>query len=431
MGERVMQMGKGWRVALVLGAAAFLGGCGTTIGPPELQGSPAMIDDGGTPRLWLLTKREEDRPVLERVSQRRSDVRWDTFFHFDLHAMDPVTARPLWRKRLLTLGDPDAKGYGPSRVIGSAAGARLIGQEGERVWLFVDEYLLALRASDGEVLATFDTIERNNPELKGLLPGETKHYGFDQGLVFMSADARTFVLRGPDFTAQPYAPPAPPVAVAELKPNGSMRIVPMLPPLGEIPARLVETPAGWLGLYTGKEIADATVDRWGDHLRYPYSILDEGRLARRSFWRMAVSEVRDPYDESFEHLSGATPVPDAPILLRGRFLKAAGSEKPRRLENPSGWAVWHVTRIDAEGRLALTRIEEGLSTVWTAELPLSDDSTFKSVMVWPLDGRLAIFGYASSTVDGVSRRDERLVSLALADGEWQAWDLSSEAALDK
>lgn len=425
-----MQIGNSWLAALVL----VLGGCSSTIGPPELQGNPVMVDQDGAPRLWLLTKREEDRSAFVRTTQRRSDIRWDTFFHFDLQAMDPVTARPLWRKRLLTLGDPDAKGYGPSRVIGSAAHARLIGQEGERVWLFVDEYLLAVRASDGEVLASFETIEQNNPGLKGLLPGETKHYRFDQGLVFMSADARTFVLRGPDFTAQPYASsalPAPTVALSELKPNGSMRIVPMPPPLGEIPARLVETPAGWLGLYTEKEIADATADRWGDHLRYPYSILNEGQLARRSFWRMAVSQVLDPYDEPFQHLSGATPIPDAPILLRGRFLKVAGTEQPRRLENPSGLAVWHVTRIDAEGRLALTRVEEDLSTVWTAELPLSDDSTFQSVTVWPLDDRLAIFGDEVSTVDGVSRQEQRLVSLSLADGEWQGWDLSSDAALAK
>ena len=423
-----MQIGREWLVALMLGAAMFLGGCSITIGLPELQGDPAMIDDGGSPRLWLLTKQEEGKQVLTRVSQRSSRSRFDTLFHFDLKVMDPVTARPLWSKRLLTLGDPEAMGYGPSRVIGSAAGARLIGQEGDRVWMFVDEYLLALRASDGEVLATFETIEQNNPELKGLLPGETKHYRFDQGLVFMSADARTFVLRGPDFKAQPYAPP-PPVQVVELKPNDSMRIVPMRPVSREIPARLVETPAGWLGLYTQKEVADASVDRRGDYLRYPYAILDEGQLARRSFWRMAVSEVKDPYDEPFLHLSGATPILDAPVLLRGRFLKVAGTDEPRLLENPSGLAVWHVTRIDAEGRLVLTRIQQDLSTVWTAELPLSDSRPFEPVMVWPMDGRLVIFGDEASTVDGVSRREHRLVSLSLADGEWQGWDVSSDAAL--
>ena len=419
-----MQIGKSWLWVLVL----VLGGCSSTIGPPELQGDPVMVDQDGAPRLWLLTKREEVRSAFVRTTQRRSDIRWDTFFHFDLQAMDPVTARPLWRKRLLTLGDPDAKGYGPSRVIGSAAGARMIGQEGERVWLFVDEYLLAVRASDGEVLATFETIEQNNPELKGLLPGETKHYRFDAGLVFMSADARTFVLRGPGFKAQPYVAPAPAVQKVKLEPRDIMRIVPMRP-LGEVSARLVETPAGWLGLYTEKEVADATADRWGNHLRYPYSILNEGQLARRSFWRMAVSEVTDPYDEPFQHLSGAAPIPDTPILLRGRFLKVAGTDDPRRLDNPSGLAVWHVTRIDAEGRLALTRIREDLSTVWTAVLPLSDSSTFEPVMVWPIDGRLAIFGDEASTVDGVSRREPRLVSLSLADGEWQGWSLTSEAPL--
>ena len=426
-----MQNGKKGLLALLLGVAVWVCGCSTHIGPPEIQGPPAMVDDDGTPRFWLLTKREESRQVATSTSRRSTSTRLDTFFHFDLQVMDPATARPLWNKRLLTLGDPDAHGYGPSRVIGSAASARLIGQEGERVWLFVDEYLVALRASDGETLATFETIEQANPALKGLLPRETKHYGFDQGLVFMSADARAFVLRGPGFQAQPYAPAPKVVPPPELKANGSPRIAPMLPPMGEIPLRLVQTPAGWLGLYTEAEVADALEDTWGDQLRYPYSITNDGSLARRSFWRMEVAETTDAYGESFRHLAGATPVADSPVLLRGRFLKVIGTEEPRVLENPAGLAVWHVTRIDGDGRLALTRFNEDLAAIWTAELPLADTSTINPVMVWPLEGRLVLFGREESTVDGVSLREPRLVSLSLVDGAWQAWDVSGETTLAK
>lgn len=46
-------------------------------------------------------------------------------------AGDPATARPLWSRRVLTLGDAEAVGPGPSRVIGSSADGHLPGQDGE------------------------------------------------------------------------------------------------------------------------------------------------------------------------------------------------------------------------------------------------------------------------------------------------------------
>lgn len=444
-----MTIGTVLRGLFVLGALWILGGCSSEIGPPQVQGYPAMVNDGGTPRLWLLAKREEERHVSVGSSRRSSSTRVDTYYHFDLQVMDPVAARPLWNKRLLTLGDPDAKGYGPSRVIGSAASARFIGQEGERVWLFVDEYLIALNAADGEVLATIESIEQANPELKGLLPGDAKHYGFDQGLVFMSADARHFVLRGAGLKAEPYTPAparntmyvdprhfAPRGAGADAsapvaaKPRCPAEKAPLMLSIGEVPARLVRTEDGLLGLYSEKEAADAADDRWGDHLCWPDSITTEGELARRTLWRLSVAEQVDPYGDSFTRVSEAVPVDGAPVFLRGRFLKDLGTQAPRQLEQPAGLAVWHVTRIDEEGRLAMTRLAADLSTLWSAELPLSDNSMMNPVMVWALDGnRLAILGDEISTVDGVRNNVPHLVALDLADGRWQAWNIGAEAAV--
>ena len=447
-----MVIGSFLRGLFVLGALVVLAGCSSQIGPPEIQGHPAMVNDGGSPRLWLLTKREEERHVSASSSRRSSSTRVDTYYHFDLQAMDPVAARPLWNKRLLTLGDPDAHGYGPSRVIGSAAGARFIGQEGERVWLFVDEYLIALNAADGEVLATIESIEQANPELKGLLPGDAKHYGFDQGLVFMSADARHFVLRGAGLKAEPYVPPAAPsrmyIDPRHFQPRGSdddaeaaesklaakprcpEEKAPLMLSIGEVPARLVRAEDGLLGLYSEKEAADAADDRWGQHLCWPDSITLEGELARRMLWRLSVTEEVDPYGDSFLRISEAAPVEGGPVFLRGRFLKDLGTQVPRQLEQPAGLAVWHVTRIDEPGRLAMTRLAADLSTLWTTELPLSDNSMMNPVMVWALDGnRLAILGDEISTVDGVRNNEPHLVALDLADGRWQGWNIGAEAAL--
>jgi len=170
-----------------------------------------MVDDAGLKRLWVITKQEEVRQVGVGGGTR-STTHWrsDTYFHFEVRAFDPATARPLWTQRLRTLGDRDAHGTAPSRVIGSAVDAQLLGQDEERVWLLIGSAPLAVGAHDGRVLADEAIIEDSNPALRGLLPSEAKYYAFDRGLVLMTADARRMVIRGAAWQASDYQPaPAP------------------------------------------------------------------------------------------------------------------------------------------------------------------------------------------------------------------------------
>lgn len=129
----------------------------------------------------MLSKQEEERQVPVGGGGRRSARGWreDTYFHSDVKAFDPLTARPLWTKRLWRIGDPDAKGRGPSRVIGSAVDGRLLGQEGDRIWLLLGGEPVAVKVTDGGVVANAESIQQRNPELQGLLPADAKHYGFD------------------------------------------------------------------------------------------------------------------------------------------------------------------------------------------------------------------------------------------------------------
>lgn len=403
-----------------------MAGCSSHFEPPEVQGRPAMVGDQSQPRLWVLSKQEESRQVS--VGGRHSHGwRSDTFFHFQVQAFDPATARPLWTRRVLTLGDPEASGT-QSRVIGSASEGRLLGQDGDLVWLLVDDKPLALAIADGAQVADAAAIERANPQLKGLLPVEGKHYGFDRGLVFMAADARSFVVRGRALKAEPYAPPAPVPPSVEYKPNGMPVIVPMPPPFGEVPARQAWLDGKWLGLYSQKEAADAGNDTWGGKLRWPYSVHDEGALARRGFWRARIVEVRR-FDERFKRLEALTPIPDAPVFLKGRFFKDLATGEPLVLASPTGVMVWHSTRIDRDGRLALARLDANLRTLWTAELPLSENSIANPVAYWMLPGRVVLVGAQESQADGVSRRAPHLVSVSVADGGVRAWDLQGGKAL--
>jgi hypothetical protein len=411
----------------LLAGLALLAGCSSHFETPEMQGPAAMIDDGGQSRLWVLTKQEESRQVGVGGGGSRSSGRWrtDTFFHFDVQAFDPLATTPLWKKRLMTLGDPDAQGTAPSRVIGSDVDARLLGQDGGLVWLMIGDAPFALSAADGSIVADGEVLQRVNPTLQGLLPSEAKHYGFDRGLVLMAADARQFVIRGPAHEAVAYTPPPPRRTEPEgrLKANGTRELVPLMPPFGDVPARQVMLEGKWLGLYSEKEAADAGNDLWGTNLHYPYNVLNEGLLSRRSFWRAKIVAAQR-FDDRFERLAEPTPVAGAPTFLNGRFAKDPRTGDARVLDDPAGVLVWHSTRIDAAGRLALTRLDADLAPLWSTELPLSEADTVRRVANWPLPGHLVVMGVQQVEDAGVTRRHPYLVSIDLQTGAMRAAKLA-------
>ena len=387
-----------------------------------------MVDDAGLKRLWVITKQEEVRQVgVGGGSRSTTHWRSDTYFHFEVRAFDPATARPLWTQRLRTLGDRDAHGTAPSRVIGSAVDAQLLGQDEERVWLLIGSAPLAVGAHDGRVLADEAIIENSNPALHGLLPSEAKYYAFDRGLVLMTADARRMVIRGTAWQASDYQPAPAPLHEPERHSNGRDRIVPTLPP-GEVPQRRATLAGQWFGLYTDREAADAANDGFGDRLRYAYTVLDEGRGARRTLRRGTIVEAQR-FDEHFPRIAGLQPVSDSPVFLKGRFVKDPTTGEALPVSSPGGALVWHSTRIDDAGRLALTRLDDALHTVWQATLPLSETSIANPVSTWLVDGRLVAMGNEETVVDGALRREQHLVSIDLASGRWVGWDMAGERAL--
>ena len=193
-----------------------------------------------------------------------------------------------------------------------------------------------------------------------------------------------------------------------------------------VPARLVEFEGERLGLYSEAEAADARNDTWGDKLAWPYSITDEGRLARRTFWRVRTGTTQH-FDDRFERITDLVPVAGSPTFLKGRLLTDLGVEQPMRLAEPAGLLVWHSTRIDDAGRLALSRIGADLKTAWTAELPLSETDFIDPLRYWQLRGRVVVTGFLNTKEDGVSRREPHLVSIDLATGGVQAWNLVRDA----
>ena len=411
----------------VAAAALALMACsGTRFEPPEVQGGPLMVAVDGKPLLLVLTKQEERR--VSRIGGGRnssSTERRDTLFHFDLRAYEPATATPLWRARLVTFNDPkSATAARSTRIVGSATSGSLLGQEGDRVWLQIAESPLAVAARDGALRVDAAAIEAANPELAGRLPSEARFYGFDRGLVVQAADARRWVLRGPEVQAQPWVSGTPPAQPVPLKASGMPKVVPTRPG-GDVPVRMAVIDGRRIGLYAPNEAAAAANDPFGDRLAYPYSILDEGAASRRSFWTVQTAPVQR-FDERYEHIRRLEPVAGSPVFLRGRFLKQLPGEDVLAARDPDGVFVWHSSRMDDAGRLSLTRLDARLRPVWTAELPMSESGTANPVRYWLLDNRLVAMGQWRREIEHQVSRQPHLVSIALNDGTVVAHNLALE-----
>ena len=117
-------------VFIVCAMLGVLSGCDSpgTLGQPARYGPPGMVTQGGEQRLWLLTKQEE--------SWRYT---YQTLYHFELLGHDTRTAQQVWSKHLLTVSHKDG-GYN--------ATARILGQDGERVWLFLHNQPVALSSAE-------------------------------------------------------------------------------------------------------------------------------------------------------------------------------------------------------------------------------------------------------------------------------------------
>jgi len=399
-------------------AFTFWGPMRSTLRPPERAGQAMLVLHEQQPRLWVLLKQEEQRQVSYGGGTRSAGgFRSDTFFHFDLQAHDVRSAAPVWTKRLLTLGDSQASGSRPSRVIGSSAGGRMLGQEGDTVWLLLDGEPVAVAAADGTVKATAATLQEKNAALKGMLPATPDLYAFDAGLVITAADAQRYRVQGATLAAQPYQPPPPPPRAPP------SRWQSMRPPFGGPVVRLTRLGGAWIGLYTDREAADAVNDELGMRFNEPFTILDEGALARRTFRRAVTAPSKRYHDDKHDVLTAMTPIAGTPAYLRGQFFHVPGTEQPLAMAEPAGVLVQHQTRIDAEGRVALTRIDTGLRALWTATLPMTELESR-----WISPKQVLLLGTEQTMKDGVRTREEQLVALDLADGKLRSWNLQKGQA---
>ncbi|MEO5721564.1 MAG: PA2928 family protein [Chthoniobacterales bacterium] len=400
-----------WRGFFLLGGLVMLTSCESgKFGPPQRIGPPLFLMQENEPRLWFLVKIEERRQ--RRLGGGRYLIgKWitETHYHFDLHGHDARTTERLWTKRLLSVKDKEG---------GHNAQGRILGRDGEVVWLFLRNQPIALAARDGSVLADGQALEQGNPALQGVLPKELGFYAFDEGLIVTSADGRRSRVRAPGFAAEPYAPSSDEhfrrVQFMATQWGGGYNTKDFL-------VRQARLGGRWLGLYTEKEAADAGDDEFGDSLANPSSVFNEGSRARRTFWSARIGKTKEFTEGTHDRLFEVTKVPGAPEFLEAGLLIKQGTQTPLTLENPAGVLVLHRTRLDAEGRLALTRLDESLAEQWKAPLPIVElRNRFE------LPDRLLIYGALDVTEKSTRSWQELIVAVDLRDGKTQAWNLTLE-----
>ncbi|MDQ3119114.1 MAG: hypothetical protein M3Q89_06030 [Verrucomicrobiota bacterium] len=381
--------------------------------PPERLGPPAVVTHENEPHLWLLLKQEE-RKKRHIGSGSRSLGNWVTeiHFHFELQCHDPRTSARLWKKRLLTVKEKEG---------GRNAEARILGQDGDVVWLFLHDQPVAFAPADGTIVANRKEIEQRNLALQGLIPKELNFYAFDNGLVITTADARRHKVRAADYAAELYKPESDDhfrgVQFRATQWNGGYRT-------GDFLTRQATLGGRWLGFYSEKEAADAADDGFGDTLKNPDSVFNEGSRARRSFWTARIGKTKEFTEGSHDRLFDVTRVPAAPDFLEAGFVVAQGTKQPLTLHDPEGLLVLHRTRLDAEGRLALTRLDESLRPKWDTTLPFLELGNR-----YELPDRLLFYGAVSSTEKGVTQAQELIVATDLSDGRTQAWNVTLERSV--
>jgi hypothetical protein len=415
MAMRTKQSGGVLAFLGVLALAGAISSCSHSLQPPEREGPPALVEQGDGQVFWLLLRQVEKRSRFPGAGRTIGNSTTETSYHFDLQAHSPATAARLWKKRLLTVKEEAG---------GRVVRGRILGQEGEIVWMFLNDGPVAISSKDGSRLADRRTLEERNPALQNLIPKDLGFYAYDGGLVFVAADGRRLRIRSSDYTAEPYTSPNEEyfrhLQYMAAQWNGGYETRDFL-------VRQMNLNGRWIGLFNEKEAADASDDRFGDKVATgesganPDHVYYQTSQARRTFWSARIGKTKEFSEGAHDRLFDVTRIPGAPEYLEAGLLIREGTKQALRMENPNGFLVLHRTRLDEEGRLALTRLDDTFKEQWTAILPFHVlRNRFES------QGHLLLYGTVKQTENGVTGWSEHLVAVNLADGKTRSWSVPAE-----
>ncbi|NJM37882.1 MAG: hypothetical protein HC845_08535 [Akkermansiaceae bacterium] len=390
---------------------SFLSSCSRSeFREPDRHGPPTLVVHAEKAQLWLLVEQEEMKSRNVGGGQRFGKHVTEVIYHFHLHIYDAQSTERVSKIHLLTLKEDSG---------GRRAEGHILGQDGEVIWLFLNDQPIALSAKDGSRVADAKELEARNPALQGQLSKEEKFYLFDAGLVVITADGQRFRVRAPDFKTEPYTPVDDRhfswMKMMATQWNGGYQTNDFLCHTAMIDGK-------WLGLLSEKDAADTRDDGQQDHFKCSYP---EGKGARRTFWRARDGRAKKLPEGTYERIADTIKAPGAATYLEsGVLIQKGGKEgvkEPFTLGNPPSIFILHRTRLDSEGLLAITRVDHTLKETWTAKLPIQE-----------LNNRfffgesILMYGMVQKTEKGVTRNEELMTSLNLNTGAMKSWNVTSQ-----
>ena len=357
--------------------------------PLSLESPPVFTRDEAGERVYLLTTHRETYRSAghSRTRVKRSDQR------VELWAIDPATARPLWRNRFRTTRDGEIR----DRV--------LLGVHGDTIWILTAGKLVALTATNGALKASPNDLEALNPDLSGLMPTDPRYYTFDErGLHITTKDARTWLFNPDTLKASADSTETP-------APEGAFEPVVFLHAgTWNHLSRGLDSPGHWVGLLTDEEAVTFEKNNALGGLTSD---------VRRRLWRARSHPPGNAYGALPDYYE-LTPLTGGLDFLDGGLLgehNVMDPPPPFRLSAPDSVLVLHREHLGESGKLRLARVttNEG-NAVWETTLPLT---VVQSVI--PAEGTVVLFGAEfmenyPAMGDIVRNAPERLVSVNLETG---------------
>jgi hypothetical protein len=383
-----------------------------TVMDTEGAGSAVAKTADGTPVVVTLLQREISEIVVEGGSSRSiPTIKSITWYQPVLVANDARTGALRWQRELTRIDDYNRKEQ-----------TRLLGADGDRVWIFADG-IAGIDAATGQTVVDAAALETANPALRGVVPTDGKWFAMDVPtgkLVVTAADGRLWKVDASPLALTPTVKDMRQVAQTDDYLRWLQRWS-AGPALGAqwndytLQGDLLETQ--WVGLLAPEER-----ERFEGSLSQPQRPI-ENPPRRRKLWYGPVTSDKGITGTTWT-LKGLAPAPESAEFLQGGLVRDGGRLGILRLKNPDGFLVIHTDRLGDDGQYLLTRVDSGGKPVWTAALPLR---WIRDLV--PGGDALVLLG-PDRTAQYQGDGHGLLVTLDLASGRCRTWDYVTGAALE-
>jgi hypothetical protein len=305
--------------------------------PPVSFGAP--LRDGN--RVYMLTGQWKS---IYDYTDNSSRVFTSTDLLVDVWAFDALTAKPVYRRRLQKVDH------------GAMQGRKILGLQNKTLWVLLPAGLHAIDKETGAFAADPDSLQRLNPELRGLLPIEAQFYSFtDRGLTVKAADAKVWHIHPDTFL----------VSTEPIPSLGKAIMPPYITPQATYAflERGFDIGTKWLGLLNPEEAAT-----FGKN----HAIRGLDYQSRRSLYAADISKATTFFgpQNRYSNFKALTEEFLAPGILSDH--RPTGHHALIYRRDPDSLFVLHSDRLGEDGRLQLTRVAgPGGKVLWNTPLRLS------------------------------------------------------------